>query len=329
MPKEQEDVREKGKFGDRIDKRNLIGEWEEKMKREGNKYTYVWNMSDFEQLDASQNHTHILGLLAYDHLEWEELRVKKEPIEEPSLVEMTRKAIEILSQNPHGYFLFVEGGRIDHGHHQSNARLALDEFVLFDESIGQALKLTDESDTQIVVTADHSHVFNLGGYSFRGNPILGISINPSTNLTQNNLNVTYTSLTYGNGPGGLKSIRTYNLTNNLTEGLNYTQESAVYLKSETHGGEDVPIYASGPMSWLFQGTVEQSYIAHAIAFSMCIGPYSLTNDPKCVEKHRIFYDSNFNDSQMFEIRQTNFSYIKLPSQLLILVLNFFLFIICF
>ena len=47
----------------------------------------------------------------------------------------------------------------------------------------------------------------------------------------------------------------------------YTQEAAVYLPKETHGGEDVPIYASGPMAFLFDGTVEESFIAHVMAYS--------------------------------------------------------------
>ena len=56
--------------------------------------------------------------------------------------------------------------------------------------------------------------------------------------------------------------------------LKYIQEATVHLDSETHGGEDVPVYASGPMSHLFEGTFEQSYIAHAMAYSGCIGPYA-------------------------------------------------------
>jgi hypothetical protein len=59
----------------------------------------------------------------------------------------------------------------------------------------------------------------------------------------------------------------------LLEKPDYIQESAVLLSSETHGGEDVPIYSSGPMSFLFTGTVEQSYVAHAMAYSACIGAY--------------------------------------------------------
>ena len=40
---------------------------------------------------------------------------------EPSLVEMTQKAIDMLSRNKNGFFLLVEGGKIDHGHHESRA----------------------------------------------------------------------------------------------------------------------------------------------------------------------------------------------------------------
>jgi hypothetical protein len=61
------------------------------------------------------------------------------------------------------------------------------------------------------------------------------------------------------------------------EDPSYKQEAAVVLGSETHGGEDVPIYSSGPMSFLFTGTVEQSYVAHAMAYSACIGAYD-TNE---------------------------------------------------
>ncbi len=64
-------------------------------------------------------------------------------------------------------------GRIDHGHHDGIAKLALTETVMFDGAIQRAAQLTRESDTLTVVTADHSHVFTFGGNTPRGNPIFG------------------------------------------------------------------------------------------------------------------------------------------------------------
>lgn len=60
----------------------------------------------------------------------------------------------------------------------------------------------------------------------------------------------------------------------LSDDKEYIQQSAVPLSSETHGSEDVAIFAKGPMSHLFHGVQEQSYIAHAMAFAACIEPYS-------------------------------------------------------
>ena len=92
--------------------------------------------------------------------------------------------------------------------------------------------MTSKEDTMITVTADHSHVFTIGGYAERGNPIFGTFfwiliywIKGKFNYTLialagdeegdflSHLNTTYTSLTYANGPGGLTEIRRVNLTN--------------------------------------------------------------------------------------------------------------------
>lgn len=51
----------------------------------------------------------------------------------------------------------------------------------------------------------------------------------------------------------------------------FFQDVAVHTSDETHGGEDVPIYASGPMAHLFRGVVEQNYVAHIMAYAACIG----------------------------------------------------------
>ena len=67
----------------------------------------------------------------------------------------------------------ISGGRIDHAHHDSKAVKSLHEVVAFATAVQKAMDLTEESETLIVTTADHSHVFTIGGYPIRGNPIFG------------------------------------------------------------------------------------------------------------------------------------------------------------
>ena len=52
-------------------------------------------------------------------------------------------------------------------------QLALHELIALDEAIEVARKMTSQKDTLIVVTADHGHTLTMGGYSARGNPIMG------------------------------------------------------------------------------------------------------------------------------------------------------------
>ncbi len=223
-------------------------------------HAFVWNVSDFMALQPGKA-DHILALLNYDHMDFE---LDRKADEEPSLTQMVKKSIEILKRNPKGFYLLVEGGKIDHGHHNGIAQQALKDFVAFDEAIAEGLHMTDELETLSVVTADHSHVFTIGGYNKRGNNIFNINHNMgSDNKELGDLNMTFTPLLYGNGPGApmnKESVRTYNLTSEQTNEKNYKQEAAVYLKYETHGGEDVAIYASGPMSYLFVGYVDLVFV---------------------------------------------------------------------
>ena len=72
----------------------------------------------------------------------------------------------------HPRFFFL-GGRIDHGHHATQAHVALLETVMFDNAVQVAKEMTNDDDTLLVVTADHSHAFMMAGYPSRGNDILG------------------------------------------------------------------------------------------------------------------------------------------------------------
>ena len=205
-------------------------------------------------------------------------------VDVPSLSEMTAAAIAALSRNEVGFLLHVEAGRIDHGHHASNAYRALHEVIELSRAVKVAVQSVNLSETLIIVTADHSHVFTIAGYPKRGNPILGKVTKPGADEPDRDLDgLPYTTLGYMNGPGshsfehggdvvyehdnraGRRDLSGVN-----TESPGFHQESLVPLKSETHGGEDVAIYATGPGSILFRGVREQNFIFHVMAYALGI-----------------------------------------------------------
>ena len=120
---------------------------------------------------------------------------------------MTVKALEILQKNKKGFFLMVEGGRIDHGHHAGNAFRALTDAIEFAKAVQVARDKTKRAETLIIVTADHSHTFTIVGYPKRGNPILGKVVWPGhTEPERDMLGRPYTTLSYANGPGVYRRI---------------------------------------------------------------------------------------------------------------------------
>ncbi|XP_063798130.1 alkaline phosphatase, tissue-nonspecific isozyme isoform X2 [Pseudophryne corroboree] len=248
--------------GTRLDGLNLTHVWLNK-KDSKKAARYVWNREQLVSL-RPQDVDYLLGLFEPGDMVYELDRNKST---DPSLSEMTRVALTILKKNPKGFVLLVEGGRIDHGHHDGKAKQALHEAVEFDIAIGLAGSMTSVEDTLTVVTADHSHVFTFGGYTHRGNSIFGLA--PELSDTDNK---PYTSILYGNGPG-------YKLVDKSRENVStvdYTQstykaQSAVPLRQETHGGEDVAVFAKGPMAHLLHGVHEQNYIPHVMAYASCIG----------------------------------------------------------
>ncbi|OWF51691.1 Alkaline phosphatase, tissue-nonspecific isozyme [Mizuhopecten yessoensis] len=249
----------------RQDGLNLIKEW--KKRNEYKRGRYVWNKGQFDTVDPL-NTDRLLGLFEPSHMQFEMDR-DDGPSGEPSLAQMTGKAIRILQKDPKGFFLLVEGGRIDHAHHMSNAARSLHDVLAFEDAVKSAVHLTNEKDTLIIVTADHSHVFTIAGYSSRGNDILGINDNPM-NVPADG--VPYTTLSYANGPGYRFGSRNFTDIANSTF-IDYKQVTTVPLTFETHGGEDVSIYARGPMSHLIAGVHEQNYIAHVMAQAACVGAH--------------------------------------------------------
>ncbi|XP_029034185.1 alkaline phosphatase 4-like [Osmia bicornis bicornis] len=249
----------------REDGLNLAEVWT-KNNPEGN---LVTNAEQLMSLDVA-NVSKILGIFATSHLPYHAVK----PVEVPSLANMTAQAIKLLNKNKNGFFLMVESGKIDLAHHRNYAKLALREVSELEEAVLTALQQVKLEETLVIVTADHSHAFTINGYPNRGNDILGFANDP------NKVDMpAYETLNYANGPGFFHHRRNDSTNVNDTwrpvdqdETRNepfYMQMAAIYMKDETHGGEDVGVYAIGPYSHLFRGTFEQNYIAHVIAYAAC------------------------------------------------------------
>lgn len=243
--------------GARLDGRNLVSEWAAKPN-----HVYVWNTA---QLNAAGPNAQILGLFSPSHMAYEDDRAR-DTGGEPSLKEMAVAAVKRLSRDPDGYVLMVEGGRIDHGHHEGRATAALSEAVAMDEAIRAVLDMTSRNDTLVIVTADHSHTLTMSGYARRGTPILGLSTTESGAPALGADNKPYTTLGYANGPGAVPpGQQRPDLSQVDTGAQAYRQQALVPMIAETHGGEDVPLYAWGPGDENFAGTLEQNVIFHLAA----------------------------------------------------------------
>jgi len=243
----------------RADGRNLLTELAAKG------YTVAANKTEMNAATGKK----FIGLYSTrSHLEYELDRTATPPLGEgasqPSLAEMTVKAMDLLAQNTNGYFLMVEGGRIDHALHGTNAKRALTDTIAFDDAIKAALakaKLTDPTlaNTLIVVTADHDHTLAFNGYGKRGNPILDINRGYRDNQPARDADgKTYTTLVFGNGPNR-PNLRD-NLDSTTVLADNYLQETGVRLSSETHGGGDVKLFATGAGAKPFKGTLDNTRV---------------------------------------------------------------------
>ncbi len=263
--------------GDRTDGRNLIQEWQA-IYPDG---IYIDRQVGFDALDVNSEGP-VLGLFNESHMLYEADR-GNDIAGEPSLTEMTRVTLDILDNNPKGYFLLVESGRIDHGHHANSAYNALTDTIEFSRAIQAAVDSSNPDETLIIVTADHGHVFTIAGYPKRGNPILGKVVDVGTSELARGLDgLPYTTLSYANGPGfhdfgtETNADRVYytkpfmgraDLTAVDTQSSGFHQEAMIAKRSESHSGEDVAVYAKGPGAHLVSGTQEQSGIFHIMNFA--------------------------------------------------------------
>jgi alkaline phosphatase len=153
---------EKGK---RKDGKNLLNEARQ------NGYVVVETAEEMRKAQGEK----ILGLFNQENMLFE---IDRKGSTEPSLAEMTAKALDLLKRDPDGFFLMVEAGRIDHAAHHQDIAAVISDMLAFDEAIKLAYDFQRENpDTLLVITADHE----TGGvavlpYSQTGDEYAGINL---------------------------------------------------------------------------------------------------------------------------------------------------------
>ncbi len=132
--------------GKRTDGANLV----DVLKARG--YGYVQTKAEMEAFTGKK----LWGMFANDALAYDLDRPRFAPTQ-PSLSEMTSKAIELLKKNSNGFFLFVEGSKVDWADHANDPVASVTDFLAFDEAVGVALNYAKAHEgTMVLVFADHA-----------------------------------------------------------------------------------------------------------------------------------------------------------------------------
>lgn len=158
---------------------------------------------------------------------------QRESTNEPSLSALTKKAIDLLDDDPEGFTLQVEGASIDKRDHAADVCGQIGELLALDDAIGVAQEFQkDHPDTLIIVTADHSHSSQI--VSAGTKPATGAAYATVQTVDGAPMRIVYGTADTGNG--------------------------ATTSGSQSHTGATVPVWASGPQAANVQGTIDQTDI---------------------------------------------------------------------
>jgi alkaline phosphatase len=134
----------------RTDQKDII----EQMKGRG--YEYITNASELKAVNPKTVEK-LFGLFAKGNMAYA-VDCEKNPVfsGQPNLADMTKTALSIVGKNPKGFFIMIEGGRIDHACHTHDIKTMINEILDFDAAVGVALNYQENHpDVLVIVTADH------------------------------------------------------------------------------------------------------------------------------------------------------------------------------
>lgn len=256
----------------RSDKEDLVSVLKQK------NYKYITTKPEFDNVSAGDSL--VWGLFAPDALP-NDLDTDKDKI--PSLAQMTQKAIDVLSQNKKGFFLMVEGSKVDWAAHNNDPVGIVTEFLAFDEAVKQALDFAKkDGHTAVLICPDHgnSGISIGGGRLNSGYDTMSVVnlVKPlkDCKLTADGIAAKITSLTKDQdivstfkeytqialNQQELDMIKTAKATTGLVRAIAKVITGHTYISFTTNGhtGEDVMLAAYHPAGYRPTGVVQNSDI---------------------------------------------------------------------
>ncbi len=281
-------VPKSAKKSKRKDERDLLKEFSDKG------YTVIQTKSDLMGIKVEKD-TKILGLFWDSHMPYyldreDEYYQGKVP----NLSDMTAVAISVLKQNPEGFFLMVEGGRIDHAGHANDPAGSVGDMMDFDNAVKVGVDFSKESpDTLILVGGDHeTGGMGMGiglkyfmkpaviknvtrsceymGYTFTGTPDKAIErfnqFNGIKKLRKKEIKQIEKAIEYAKAGKGMRSPNPY-----LRPWIGFvfadiiSKRACVGWTSYAHTGQPVIMTAGGPGSENFNGFYDNTDVAKRVA----------------------------------------------------------------
>jgi alkaline phosphatase len=281
----------------RDDDRDLI----EEFKARG--YAFATDRAGLEAAKGEK----LLGLFGLDNMNvYLDREILKDPevlggfTDEPTLVEMTKKAIDILSKNENGFFLMVEGACIDKQLHAMDWERSAYDTIEFDKAIAAAREFAvSDGSTLIISTADHSHGISIMGtyherdgktgreavrtYAESVFPTFadangdGFPENPAPDVTL--------AIGYANHPDYYEDFKFRNkpvspavMSGDIAvgnavrapQGVFYIGNIPANESSEVHAADDVPLSAAGPGADYFRGVMDNTEVFFGITRALGI-----------------------------------------------------------
>jgi alkaline phosphatase len=275
---------------ERNDERNLLNEADEMG------YQIVETADQLAQVGDGP----LLGLFSDGHMAYEIDR----PSSQPSLAQMTDTAIDVLSDDEDGYFLMVEGSRIDHAGHGNDAAGHLHDILAFNDAVETALDAAQGSNTLVVIVSDHE----TGGLTlgrnrdgegiYQWHPDELADVKASTSAIADSIRAirqsgadaatvkqriedTVARLTGVSDPTNERVRRLTNVKGPYAVGEAVTpivnHEALVGWTSHAHTAVDVGLYAYGPGANRFVGNHDNTTIARLLADLMDVNLRTLTD----------------------------------------------------